>query len=72
MLVVIDWPDHGGARVRDVASLEGRDFDEVRWDVRRLTLAQMRRAGVLVPAKGRKGWMKVVPPSPIADSPSPV
>ena len=66
VLVVIDWPAHGGARVRDVSSLQGQDFLEVRWDIRRQSRREMVRTGVIVPATdGRPGMRKVRPSPPV-------
>ena len=66
VLVVVDWPESGGTRVRDVASLQGHDFLEVRWDIRRQSRREMVRTGVIVPATdGRPGMRKIRPSPPI-------
>ena len=66
VIIVIDWPESGGTRVRDVASLQGHDFLEVRWDIRRQSRREMVRTGVIVPATdGRPGMRKIRPSPPI-------
>ena len=68
MLVLIEWPEHGGIRARDVAGLEGREFLEVRQDVRRLSALDMHRQGLLK-RDGRRGIVRVQPKP--ADPPAP-
>jgi len=53
VLLVIDWPEHGGVRARDAVSLTGEDLWEFRCEVRRLLAQDLRRQGYTW--GGRKG-----------------
>ena len=67
--MLIEWPEHGGIRARDVAGLEGREFLEVRQDVRRLSALDMHRQGLLK-RDGRRGTIRVSRPSSTVLPPS--
>ena len=65
MLVLLEWPEHGGVHARDVSTLEGQDLLEVVWDVRWQSARDMHRRGLLK-WNGAKGVVRVPqPPSPV-------
>ena len=66
VIVVIDWPEQGGIRVRDARELVGADLRDLWGDVRRLSCRELFRTG----ARKWVGRRVVRVPIP-ADSPSP-
>jgi hypothetical protein len=45
VLLVLDFPEHGGARLRDAAVLTGDDLRDCHYDLRRLRAQDLRRQG---------------------------
>ena len=53
IVLAVDFPEHGGARIRDLADLTGDELWEFRCEIRRLLAADLRRQGYTW--GGRKG-----------------
>ena len=47
VILVVDYPDHGGMTVRDAADLRADDLRDLWNDVRRYRAYEMRRIGLL-------------------------
>jgi hypothetical protein len=58
VVVVIDWPEHGGVRVRDAKDLVGPELQDLWGEVRRLCSRDLFRRGV-IKRDGRKGTVRV-------------
>ena len=59
-LLMVDWPEHGGMRVREVGTLEGEELLEAKNEFRRLTVEDMYRRGLLK-RQGVRGTVRVKP-----------
>ena len=67
-LIVVDWPDHGGARAREVRELTCAELLGAKNEFNRLTAEAMWREGRLARARGKRGGTVRVPLP--GDSPS--